>query len=291
MARAGVVAERLFFQITTLPALLVMLGVTAVPFAITIGLSLTDFHLINPTWGFVGFDNFRAMLSDRQLPTILFNTFYVVISLAVGGVGGGLALALLLNSQFPAARAVRTIYIVPVMTAGIVVAISWRAMLNNDSGWINYLLGQVGLPQPTWLGSPALAIPSVLIATLWTAIPFQAMIIYSGFGAVSDELKEASYVDGAGPLSRFRHVILPAIRPVLSIAFILELIDAFRLFEQIQVLTGGGPGISSTTLNVHIYSVGITYDRLGYASAMGVLLVALVGITVGGVGWLLLRMK
>jgi multiple sugar transport system permease protein len=167
------------------------------------------------------------------------------------------------------------------MTAPIVVAFTWRAMFNDNAGWINYGLSLLHLPQPVWLGNPYLAMPTVIISDMWTGIPFQAILLLAGLLAVPQELREAAMTDGANKWSVFWHVTLPSIRPVLFIAVVLKFIDAFRKFEGIQILTTGGPGISSTPLNLNIYNTGLFYDQVGYAASMGVLLVVMIAVSVG----------
>jgi multiple sugar transport system permease protein len=169
----------------------------------------------------------------------------------------------------------------PIMTAPVVVALTWRAMFNNDAGWINYFLGLLHLPQPTWLGDPHLAMPAVIISDMWTGIPFQAILLLAGLVAVPAELREAATSDGANRLQVFWHVTLPSIRPVLFIAVVLRLIDAFRKFEGIQILTTGGPGLASTPLNLQIYNTGLFYDQVGYAASMGVVLILMIAASVG----------
>jgi multiple sugar transport system permease protein len=274
-------ADRYFMVLASWPALVAMLAVTAVPFVVTIGMGFTNYNLVAPSWHFIGFQNFVELFQSPQTWPIIFNTFYIVIGLTVLSTAIGLLLAILMKTAFRGIRVVRTLYMLPVLTAGIVVAITWRAMFNDESGWINYFLGLLHLPQPVWLGSPNLAIPVVLISTLWTAIPFQAVLLFAGLITVPRELQQAAEVDGASPFRVFWHVTLVHMRPVLFIVILLRLIEGFRLFEQIQVLTTGGPGISSTPLGLQIYNTGLLYQRLGYAAAMGVVLVLLVAITVG----------
>jgi multiple sugar transport system permease protein len=273
--------DRHFLIFFSWPALIVMLAVTAVPFVATIGMGFTNYNLVLPHWRFIGFANFVELWHDPQTLPIIFNTLYIVIGLTVLSTALGLLLAVLMRTAFPGIRIVRSLYTLPIMTAGIVVAITWRAMFNNQSGWINYFLGLLHLPQPLWLGDPHLAIPVVIIASLWTAVPFQAILLFAGLLTVPRELQQAAEVDGASPFRVFWHVTLVHIRPVLFIVVLLRLIDGFRLFEQIQELTTGGPGIASTPLSLQIYNTGLLYQRLGYAAAMGVVLVLLVALTVG----------
>ena len=166
------------------------------------------------------------------------------------------------------------------MTAPIVVALTWRAMFNNDAGWINYFLGLGGLPTPVWLGDPLLAMPAVIIADMWTGVPFQAILLLAALLGVPRELKEAAGVDGASARRVFWHVTLPWIRPVLLVVIVLRMMDAFRKFEGIQILTTGGPGNASTPINLHIYNTGLLYHRVGYAASFGVVMVGMIALSV-----------
>jgi len=275
-------ADRHFLILAAWPALLAMLLVTAVPFAATLGLSLTDYDLVrSQAWHFIGVQNFVELVRDPQTPRIVLNTSYLVVGTTAIDTLVGLGLAVLMEGSFRGLRLIRTLYLLPIMTAPIVVALCWRAMFNNDAGWINYALKLVGLPQPVWLGNPALAMPAVIISDMWTGVPFQAVLLLAGLLGVSAELKEAAQADGANGWQVFWHVTLPSVRPVLMIAVILKFIDAFRKFEGIQLLTTGGPGIASTTLNLHIFVTGLTYDRVGYAATFGVVMIAMIAATVG----------
>jgi multiple sugar transport system permease protein len=190
-------------------------------------------------------------------------------------------LALLMESGIRGIGLIRSLYLIPIMTAPIVVALTWRAMFNNDAGWINYFLSLVHLPQPVWLGDPVLAMPTVIISDMWTGVPFMAVLLLAGLLAVPQDLKQAAEVDGATSWQIFRHVTIPSIRPVLFIAIVLKFMDGFRKFEGIQILTTGGPGYASTTLNLHIYNTGLTYDQVGYAAAFGVVMVLMIAGSIG----------
>jgi len=274
--------DRRYLFFFSWPALVVMIAVTAIPFAVTIGLAFTNYDLVrSDDWRFIGLDNFADLIGDRHTPQILFNTAYLVIATTVIETVLGMGLALLMESSIRGIGWIRTAYLVPIMTAPIVVALTWRAMFNNDAGWINYFLGLVGLPQPTWLGDPALAMPAVIIADMWTGVSFMAVILLAGLLAVPNELKEAAETDGASAWQVFRHVTLVSIRPVLFVAIVLRCMDSFRKFEGIQILTTGGPGFASTPINLHIYNTGLFYHQVGYAAAYGVVMIVMIGATVG----------
>lgn len=285
----GAIVERFFLQIASWPALVVMLGVTAIPFAITIGLAFTNYDLVRyDQWRFVGLDNFEELFTDRQTPIVLINTMYLVIATTLIPTVVGLGLAVLMERSFRGIGIIRSLYLLPIMTAPIVVALTWRAMFNNDAGWVNWILGSVGLPTPVWLGDPLLAMPVVIITDAWTSVPFQAILLLAALLNVPRELKEAAEVDGAGRARTFWHITLPWIRPVLYVVIILRFMDAFRKFEGIQQLTGGGPGLSSTPINLQIYNTGLYYHRIGYAAAWGLVMVAMIASSLGVI-WLIRR--
>jgi len=276
------VTDRHFLIAASWPSLIVMLGVTAIPFIVSIGLSLTNYDLVrSDSWKFIGLDNFADLIADPHTPQIVFNTAYLVVGTTVACTVVGMALALLMESGIRGIGLIRSLYLIPIMTAPIVVALTWRAMFNNDAGWINYFLSLVHLPQPVWLGDPVLAMPTVIISDMWTGVPFMAVLLLAGLLAVPQDLKQAAEVDGATSWQIFRHVTIPAIRPVLFIAIVLKFMDGFRKFEGIQILTTGGPGYASTTLNLHIYNTGLTYDQVGYAAAFGVVMVLMIAGSIG----------
>ena len=159
-ARGGLsrsfVTDRFFLISASWPSLVVMLAVTAIPFVVSIALSLTNYDLVRSNeWKFIGLGNFADLLADPHTPTVVFNTMYLVIGTTVACTVVGLALALLMETAIRGIGLIRSFYLVPIMTAPIVVALTWRAMFNNDAGWINYFLSLFHLPQPVWLGDPA----------------------------------------------------------------------------------------------------------------------------------------
>ncbi len=277
----GALWERFFLQVAAWPALVVMLFVTAVPFAITIGLAFTNYDLVRGMdgWRFIGLDNFGELMRDRQTPIVIINTIYLVVATTLIPTVVGLGLAVLMERSFRGVGLVRTLYLLPIMTAPVVVALTWRAMFHNEAGWINYGLSALGLPTPVWLGDPTLAMPVVIIADAWTSVPFQAILLLAALLTVPRELKEAAAVDGAGRASTFWHITLPWIRPVLLVVIVLRFMDAFRKFEAIQQLTGGGPGLSSTPINLQIYNTGLYYHRVGYAAAWGIVMIAMIALS------------
>ncbi len=264
------------------PSLGLMLVLTAIPFAVTMALSLTDYDLIKSSeWQFVGLQNFERIARNDETWTILLNTAYLVIGATVIEVVLGLALAMLMDSTIRGIGIIRTLYFIPIMTVPIVAAVMWRAMFNHQAGWINYFLGLLHLPEPVWLGDKLLAMPAIIITDLWSGVPLVAIILLAGLLAVPKELKEAAMVDGASSWQVFRNVTLQFIRPVLFVVVVLRFMDLFRKFEGIQQVTNGGPAYATTTLNVQMYELGLHYTQVGLAAAYGVVTVVVIALSVG----------
>ena len=262
-----------------LPALVVLVAVTAIPFISALGLSFTNFNLNKMAEArFIGADNYVAFAGDAKLQAVLVTTIVLVAAIVVLETLTGMGLALVLNREFRGIGLIRSIDTLPLMVTAVVVAITWRALFNTNVGWINYFLGLVGLPTPNWLGDPLTALPAIVIADIWVGTPFMAVLILAGLIGVSKELKEAAAVDGANSWSVFRYVSLPAIRPVLVVAILLRTVDAFRKFESITVMTKGGPGTATTILNLYVYETSFLFGKLGYGAALAVLLVLLMSL-------------
>src|SRR5512146_444315 len=187
--------DRYFLAVVSWPSLLIMLAVTAVPFVVTIGLAFTNYNLVASAWKFTGIANFTRLFHDPQTPTIIFNSVYLVVGTTVLDTLFGLGLAVLLDAKIRGIGLIRSLYLLPIMTAPIVVALTWRAMFNNQAGWIDYFLSLVHLPQPVWLGTQSLAMPAVIISDMWTGVPFQALLLLVGLLNVPKELKEAAASD------------------------------------------------------------------------------------------------
>ena len=267
--------ERHFTLLMMLPAFILVTLVTVVPIAVGIGYSFTNMNLNRPNRvKFIGLDNYFELLEDRWLPLVLLITFTFVIGALILEVLAGLGVAVLLARAFRGVRIFRVLYTLPLLTAGIVIAISWRFLLNENFGWVNWLLGLAGLPQPEWLSNTFSALPSVILVDAWTGIPLMAILILAGLLSVNQELIDAATVDGASARQTFRYVVLPALVPVITFGVLFQTVNLFRRFELIQLMTGGGPGVATTTLNFYVYANGFNpLSDIGYANALSTLLI------------------
>lgn len=280
--------DRQVLMLLLVPAFLVLFATTFGPFLWSLGLSFTDFNLANPGIAkFVGLETYSRVLSSESTWNALFNTLYMVVAIVVAETLLGLALALLLARQLPGIRIARSLFLVPLMTPPIVVALTWRMLFNVRFGYINYFLGLAGLPQLDWLGDPVWAMPSLIISDVWVATPFVASIVLAGLLSLPEEPFEAATVDGASSLQMFWNITLPLLRPVLALAIMFRSIDAFRKFESIQIMTGGGPGDVTMTVNFLVYNTGFLFLRLADASVLAVIMIALMFlIVVACVRWI-----
>jgi multiple sugar transport system permease protein len=193
----------------------------------------------------------------------------------------GVALALVLDREMRGSSLFRTIFILPMMVAPIVVGLVWRFMYNEQFGTFTGLLKALGLPAIPWLSSPDVALVSVIISDVWQWTPFIFILSLAALQSLPASAIEAARIDGASQWQAILHIKLPLMLPVIVIAALLRLIDAFKVLEVIYILTEGGPGLSTEILSLHIYKTAFVSQQLGRASALSNLLLLLVlGLTI-----------
>jgi multiple sugar transport system permease protein len=280
-ARTQSRSDRRFFVLAALPAFILVFLVTIVPLAAAFGLSFTSYTSANPVASWVGLRNYRLLFSDPNVPTVLITTALFAAAAVILEALVGTILALLMARKMRGVSIYRVLYLIPLMVAGIAAAVSWKALLNTSAGWVNPILGVVGIPQANWLASPTLALPSIVIADIWTGAPVVAVLVLAALLGMPEDPLEAARIDGASQLQVVRFIILPAIRPVLGFAIIFRTVDVFRQFGLIQILTGGGPGVKTTTLNYYIYQTVFNYGNISYGSTLAVLLIVAMAIPLG----------
>jgi multiple sugar transport system permease protein len=248
------------------PAALVLAAVTLYPILYVLWLSLERHSLIAGPVRFVGVDNFVRLFGDTRFWNAFGNTLYFTALSVVAELALGLAVALLLARAFRGQGAMRAIVLLPWAIPTVVAARMWEWMYNGDFGVINYLLGT----DINWLGSPVWAIHAAIVMDVWKSMPFVALLLLAGRLAIAPELYQAARVDGAGAWALFRHVTLPLLRPLIFVVLIFRTIDAFRVFDAIYVLTGGGPANTTETLSIYAYKVLFQSLEFGYGSTLAV---------------------
>lgn len=253
------------------PSAVPLLLFTLLPMAGSVWVSLHEWNLISPMrW--VGLDNYTGLLTDPTTRRVLGNTILYCAGYLPLVYVGGLALALALNRAMPGRAFFRAVYFLPVVTSWVVVALVWKWLLNPSSGLVNAVLGALGAPQPGWWTDPAWALPSVILASAWKDLGFVMVILLAGLQAIPGDVLEAATVDGATGWQRFRRVTLPLLSPSTFFVVVISLINGFQVFDQVYVMTKGGPSGASQVVVGQIYDLTFRYGRAGEASALSWLL-------------------
>jgi multiple sugar transport system permease protein len=253
------------------------LGVLVVfPMVFLFRTTLYDLTFLNFRAGapFIGLENYAELLTDRRLPIAIRNTFlFVFVGVGVQFVLG-LSMALVFNKVLKS-NFVLSLLMIPTMMTPLIIGLLWRYILNSDFGIISQLLMMAGGGRQAWLAEPGINVLVLMIIDAWQWTPFMFLILLAGLQTMPTQVFEAAQLDGASGLKMLVFVILPVIKPVVLVALLFRVMDAFKVFDIVAVLTGGGPGSSSYTLTLKAMIDGFTHFRLGYAGTVSVLTLAL----------------
>jgi len=263
------------------PLLLHFLIFLAFPLVFSLYLSLTSWDLLSPEKGFVGLGNYVHLFHDRDFWLAAINT----VIFAVWRVGAGtllaLLLALLVNQKVRGISFFRGAIFAPVITSLVAISVVWLWLYDPNYGLFNVPLQILGLPPLAWLEDPHLAMPGVIIMSIWKGVGYTMVIYLAGLQGIPEEFYEAARIDGAGSWARFRHVTLPLLTPVTLFVLVISTIGAFQVFAQIYVMTDGGPVKSTTVAVYYLYQQGFQFFHMGYASAIAwVLFLVMLVLTV-----------
>jgi ABC-type sugar transport system permease subunit len=278
--------DRLIFLV---PSMTVLAVILFYPLAYSLGLSFYNYYLPVPRTTFVGLDNFRFILGDDAFwealgVTARFTGAAVAIEVVLG-----IAVALLLDSRIPCRRFVNTVVLLPMAITPAVAGLLMRWMFEGNWGLVNYFLGLVGVQGPGWTGDPVWALWSIVLADVWQNTPFVILVVYAGLQSVPVEPLEAAMVDGASRAQTLAHVVFPFLRPLVLFVLIIRSMDAFRIFDQVFVMTGGGPGTTTQTITFYNYVMAFRQLRMGRASALGVITLLILSLVIGAWIYLLYR--
>jgi multiple sugar transport system permease protein len=256
------------------PALVLLAFITVYPALYVLYLSLHRKLLIFGVSKFVGFDNYFFLLRDDRFWNALGNTAYFTALSVSLELLLGLAIALLLNRAFPFKGIVRALVLIPWAVPTVVSARMWEWMYNTDFGILNHLLGV----KVNWLGNPFWAMNAAVFMDVWKTTPFVVILLTAGLQVIPRELYQAAEIDGAGRWEVFRRITLPLLLPVVLVVLIFRTLDAFRVFDAVYVLTGGGPANTTETLSIYAYKVLFQTLQFGYGSALSVVVFLCVGM-------------
>jgi multiple sugar transport system permease protein len=251
---------------------------TILPGVFSFYLSFHEWNILEPEKPFVGLENYRRLVNDRRVIQSIWNTIYYTVVSVPATLFLSLLVALLLNNEIRGRGLFRTLYYLPVVTSGVAVAVVWKWIFNGDFGLINYYLIQAGIiSEPIrWLTDPNLAMPSVIIVSVWGGVG-GAMIIYlAGLQAIPEEMYDAAKVDGAGPVRILFSITIPLLAPATFFLLITSIIGAFQQFGLPYLLTAGGPVGRTTTIAYYLYNSAFKNFEMGYAAAMSYVLFAMI---------------
>lgn len=266
-ARGSRSAAGLSLRHLLLPLLLFLAAMVGLPVIYAVWLSLTDFHFGSEPV-FSGLHNYAQMATDPLFWSGLRITFVLYLLCLVLQIAFGVWLGLLLNRLTVMRRLVRTILLSPFVMPPVVVAMMWVIILDPSLGVANYILEGLGLPPSGWLSSPHIVVPVFAVLDTWQAAPLVGLLVLGGLQTMPDGVYEAASLDGAGTRALFLHITLPLLAPTLVTVAVLRSIDLLRFFDLIYIITQGGPGNASNTLNIYAFRRGFEFFDMGYASAL-----------------------
>lgn len=265
------------------PAMALLLSMTVVPTIYLVYYAFRHEDLLGPNSRWVGFDNFQRVLTDPNIWSDTLTTLQFVVLAVLVEMALGLLLALMLSRKMPETNLVTALFILPLGVAPVVSALVFRVLLDPAYGWVDYYLQTWGLiDQPIdWFGEPLYAWIAVIALDVWQWTPFVALILLAGLQGVPSEPKEAARLDGANALQTFWHIVLPFMTPFMAIALVFRTIEAFKTFGSVFVLTGGGPGTSTSLINLDLYRIALQNFDVGAAAALGICFLIVLSVIMG----------
>jgi multiple sugar transport system permease protein len=257
------------------PAGVVVFAVILFPWAFTLFMSMHEWH-VGGERSFIGLQNFVRMGGDERFLLATARTLYFTALSVFFPVVLGVAAAVCFHKNFPGRGLARTIFIMPMMATPVAIALVWTMMFHPQLGVLNYLLTSVGLPPSAWVYEPGTVIPTLVMVETWQWTPLVMLIVLGGLASLPTDPYEAAVLDGANGLQVFWHVTLPLVWPFILVAAVIRGIDALKAFDTIFVISNGGPGTASETLNILLYLQAFSFYDMGYASAIVVVFFVLI---------------
>ncbi len=272
------------------PAVVAILAVIVFPWGFTLWMSLFDWK-IGSTPVFAGLSNYAELATNQRFLEAIAHTLWFTALAVIGPLVLGTAAALVFHQKFPLRGFFRGAFILPMMATPVAIALIWTMMFHPQQGVLNYLLSLVGIGPSEWVYSPALAIPCLVLVDIWQWTPLVMLIVLGGLASLPTDPFEAAYLEGATRWQTFRLVTLPLLLPFIMVAGVVRLIDALKTFDTIYVITQGGPGTASETINLYLYLQAFSFYQVGKASAVVVVFfVIVVGLSLA-LFWLRERSK
>lgn len=264
-----------------LPSLVFLAAFTYLPLAVAAGLSLTRWNVLAPEPGFVGLENYRTLAADPLFWLVLRNNVLYALGTIPPTMALALGAALLVNQPLGRLRAVyRVGLFYPTMVPMVAAAMLWVWLFNPGIGLVNHYLGALGVPRVEWLYDRHWALPAIIVMSIWKHFGYFMLIFLAGLQSIPGELHEAAAIEGASAWRRLRHVTLPLLGPALLFVFVVAIISSFQVFDQVYVMTQGGPADQTNVLIFYIWQHAFRFWDLGMGAALTTLFVAGLLLTV-----------
>jgi multiple sugar transport system permease protein len=257
------------------PAFIVIAVILIYPLGYSLWLSFHEWTLRGFRQGipFIGLQNYRDLFVNLDfLNSLRITASFVILAVGIEFVLG-MGLALLLNHDLRGKNMMRALILLPMMCTNVVIGLTWRLLLNYEFGLVNYYLGVVGIAPLEWLSKPSVAFSAVILVDVWNTTSFVALLLLAGLQALPDEPFEAARIDGASAWQGFVHITLPLLRQTILVVLLWRMIDTFRIFDVIYLLTAGGPARATETVSIYVYRYGFQSFNLGYASAASYIMI------------------
>lgn len=266
------------------PALVAFVVFFAIPAIMGLGLTFFDWDLVSSP-EFVGLKNWQTLLNDKQAAaSIRFTLLFVVLSVPLGIIAG-LVLAMVVDGLPRGSAIYRAVFFTPVVSSMLAMSVVWASIFNTDLGLLNYALKLVGIPSVNWLGDPRISPLAVVIMSVWQSSGYVMLIYLAALRGIDDAYYEAAAIDGSSRWQMFRHITLPLLSPATFFVLVTSAISRLQAFEQVYVLTGGGPGYATTTLVYFIVQAAFTNFDAGRAATISLVLFVFIGL-VTAIQWI-----
>jgi multiple sugar transport system permease protein len=264
-----------FFLLPGLGGLLIF---TVMPILASLVLTFFRWDLLTPPQ-FIGLGNYTRLFADKAFWDALQHTLTFIVGYLPLVLILGLAVALALNAPLRGIGLIRTAFFLPVVSSWVAVALLWSWLFNPRFGLVNYLLSLVGIAGPGWLFDPQWAMPAIILTSVWKDLGFVVVIFLAGLQAIPNDYYEAAGLDGAGKIAQLRYITLPLLAPTTFFVTIISLINSFQVFDQVWVMTQGGPAGATTVLVERVVRHAFSYGEMGYAATISWAIFALVFLT------------
>jgi len=267
--------RRRSYVLFIVPALVAVGAVIIFPWLFTVWMSAFDWT-IGSAAHFIGLENYTKLATNQRFHEAIIHTLYFTLLAVVVPLILGTVAALIFHREFPMRGLLRSVFTMPMMATPVAVALVWTMMFHPQQGVLNYLLSLVGLPPSLWVYSPTLVIPSLVLVEIWHWTPLVMLIVLGGLAALPTEPYESARLDGASEWQLFRYITLPLLAPFLVVAAVIRTIDGVKAFDTIYVISQGGPGTASETINLYLYLQAFAFYNVGNASAVVVVFFAII---------------